>query len=169
MSCIFLANVQADADGMMRNSEQEHFRSQESSHVDDRTQHEVYLHPFMRSVMAGVASVMCSYSKCCLSFIAAKADSLVADQVNATWACEDDRTLNEILKGELGFQGFVMTDWGAQHSTISAIAGLDVSSARASILAFVLNRFDVRRRCLCQAMLTWVVVLSQSAVIGART
>ena len=35
---------------------------QESSDVDDRTQHEIYLHPFMRSVMAGVASVMCSYS-----------------------------------------------------------------------------------------------------------
>ena len=44
------------------NSEQEHFRTQESSHVDDRTQHEIYLHPFLRSVMAGVASVMCSYS-----------------------------------------------------------------------------------------------------------
>ena len=43
-------------------SEQEHRRTQESSNVDDRTQHEIYLHPFMRSVMAGVASVMCSYS-----------------------------------------------------------------------------------------------------------
>jgi len=33
-----------------------------SSNVDDRTQHEIYTHPFLRSVMAGVASIMCSYS-----------------------------------------------------------------------------------------------------------
>ena len=49
---------------MLLRSEQEHFRTQESSTVDARTAHEIYLHPFMRSVMAGVASVMCSYSGC---------------------------------------------------------------------------------------------------------
>ncbi len=43
-------------------SEQEHRRTQESSDIDDRTQHEIYSHPFLRSVMAGVASMMCSYS-----------------------------------------------------------------------------------------------------------
>ena len=53
----------------------------------------------------------------------------VIDQVNATWACENDRTLNQLLKSELGFQGYVMSDWGAQHSTISAIAGLDVRAS----------------------------------------
>ena len=47
---------------MSVDSEQEHKRDHESSHVDDRTEHEVYLHPFMRAVQAGVASVMCSYS-----------------------------------------------------------------------------------------------------------
>jgi len=44
------------------NNEQEHERTAESSNVDDRTEHEIYAHPFLRSVMAGVASVMCSYS-----------------------------------------------------------------------------------------------------------
>jgi beta-glucosidase len=44
-------------------SEQEHFRATETSNVDDRTQHEIYAHPFLRSVMAGISSVMCSYSK----------------------------------------------------------------------------------------------------------
>ncbi|PIL26463.1 hypothetical protein GSI_12221 [Ganoderma sinense ZZ0214-1] len=92
------------------NNEQEHLRDHESSHVDDRTEHEIYVHPFMRSVQAGVASVMCSYN-----------------QVNASWACENDRTLNQILKGELGFQGYVMSDWGAHHSTLAAVAGLDMS------------------------------------------
>ena len=46
--------------------------------------------------------------------------------MNASWACENDRTLNQILKGEIGFQGYVMTDWWAQHSTLAAVAGLDV-------------------------------------------
>ena len=36
------------------------------------------------------------------------------------------RTLNQILKGENGFQGYVMSDWGAHHSTLAAVAGLDV-------------------------------------------
>ena len=82
----------------------------ESSNVDDRTEHEIYLAPFLRSVMAGVASVMCSYNL-----------------VNGTYACENNHTMNGILKNELGFQGFVMSDWGAQHSTISAMTGLDMS------------------------------------------
>ena len=43
-------------------SEQEHARTTSTSNVDDRTQHEIYALPFLRSVMAGVASVMCSYS-----------------------------------------------------------------------------------------------------------
>ncbi|RDX48955.1 hypothetical protein OH76DRAFT_1472179 [Lentinus brumalis] len=92
------------------NNEQEHKRDHESSHVDDRTEHEIYLHPFMRSVQAGVASVMCSYN-----------------QINASWACENDRTLNQILKGEVGFQGYVQSDWGAHHSTLAAVNGLDMS------------------------------------------
>ncbi len=47
--------------------------------------------------------------------------------MNGTFACEDDRTLNQILKFELGFQGAVQSDWGAHHSTLAAVAGLDVS------------------------------------------
>ncbi|RPD58564.1 glycoside hydrolase [Lentinus tigrinus ALCF2SS1-6] len=92
------------------NNEQEHKRDHESSHVDDRTEHEIYLHPFMRAVQAGVASVMCSYN-----------------QINASWACENERTLNQLLKGETGFQGYTMSDWGAHHSTLAAVAGLDMS------------------------------------------
>jgi beta-glucosidase-like glycosyl hydrolase len=93
-----------------RNSEQENRRSMESSNVDDRTEHEIYVAPFLRSVMAGVASVLCSYNL-----------------VNGTYACENNHTMNGIIKNELGFQGFVMSDWGAQHSTISAMTGLDMT------------------------------------------
>ena len=84
-------------------------RDHESAHVDDRTEHELYILPFIRSVMAGVASVMCGYNK-----------------VNGTYTCEHPHLLNDILKGELGFKGYVMSDWGATHSSGSANAGLDV-------------------------------------------
>jgi beta-glucosidase len=93
-----------------RNSEQENQRTMESSNVDDRTQHEIYAAPFLRGVMAGVTSVMCSYNL-----------------INGTYACENNNTINGILKNELGFQGFVMSDWSAQHSTISAMTGLDMT------------------------------------------
>ncbi|KDQ52335.1 glycoside hydrolase family 3 protein [Jaapia argillacea MUCL 33604] len=92
------------------NNEQEWYRTQESSNVDDRTEHEIYLPPFLKSVMAGVASVMCSYNL-----------------INDTYACENDRTLNQILKTEFGFQGYVMSDWTATMSTLSAVAGLDMT------------------------------------------
>ncbi|OCH90099.1 hypothetical protein OBBRIDRAFT_627233 [Obba rivulosa] len=103
------AGIQATAKHFI-NNEQEYKRTQESSDVDDRTEHEIYVAPFLQAVRAGVASVMCSYNL-----------------VNDTYACENNRTLNQILKGELGFRGFVMSDWGAQHSTLSAVAGLDMS------------------------------------------
>ncbi|KAI8577923.1 hypothetical protein K450DRAFT_249904 [Umbelopsis ramanniana AG] len=91
-------------------NEQETDRTTSSSEADDRTIHEIYAWPFARAVEAGVASVMCSYNK-----------------VNGTYACENDETLNTILKGELNFQGFVQSDWGATHSGAkSANAGLDM-------------------------------------------
>ena len=110
-------------------SEQEHDRTQESSNVDDRTEHELYAHPFLRSVMAGVASVMCSYSTpvYLVNHYLGLMNGL--DLVNDTFACENDRTINQILKGENGFRGYVMSDWSAQHSTMSAVAGLDVREA----------------------------------------
>jgi beta-glucosidase len=54
-------------------------------------------------------SVMCSYNL-----------------VNGRWACENDYLLNKVLKGDWGFKGFVMSDWGAVHSTADAANdGLD--------------------------------------------
>lgn len=65
----------------------------------------------MNAVKADVASVMCSYNK-----------------VNETWACESDAILNKLMKDELGFRGYIMSDWNAQHSTVnSALAGLDMT------------------------------------------
>jgi len=100
-------------------NEQEHFRQSFewglpnalSSNIDDRTLHEIYLWPFADSIRAGVASIMCSYNL-----------------VNNSYACGNSKLLNGILKDELGFQGFVQSDWLAQRSGVaSALAGLDVT------------------------------------------
>ncbi|EEA19214.1 beta-glucosidase, putative [Talaromyces marneffei ATCC 18224] len=81
-----------------------------SSNIDDRTLHELYLWPFYEGVKAGMASIMCSYNR-----------------INETYACQNSKTLNGILKEELGFQGYVMSDWGGTHSGLdSALSGLDM-------------------------------------------
>ncbi|KAF8633827.1 hypothetical protein AX15_001238 [Amanita polypyramis BW_CC] len=103
------AGVQACAKHLI-NNEQEHFRTEESSNVDDRTQHEIYAQPFLKSIMAGVASIMCSYN-----------------EINNTYACENDKIMNDIVKREFGFQGFILSDWQATHSTLSVVAGLDMT------------------------------------------
>ncbi|GAA5799375.1 hypothetical protein HPULCUR_004789 [Helicostylum pulchrum] len=92
-------------------NEQEVNRNKTSSQIDDRTLHEVYLWPFARAVEAGIGSVMCSYNK-----------------INGVYACENDYTLNTILKGELDFKGFVCSDWIATMSTVNAANnGLDMN------------------------------------------
>lgn len=73
------------------------------------TQYDLYLQPFRAAVNAGVLSVMCSYNK-----------------INGDWACENEQTI-QLLKQLLGFQYFLVSDWGATHSTVkAALAGLDV-------------------------------------------
>ncbi len=59
-------------------------------------------------------SVMCAYNK-----------------VNGDWACENDHLLNDVLKRDWGYRGWVMSDWGAVHSTARAAnAGLDQQSGQ---------------------------------------
>ncbi|KAL9109649.1 MAG: hypothetical protein Q9227_005686 [Pyrenula ochraceoflavens] len=81
-----------------------------SSNIDDRTMHEAYLWPFAEAVKAGTASIMCSYNR-----------------INGSYGCQNSKTLNGLLKTELAFQGYVMSDWGATHSGVPAIQdGLDM-------------------------------------------
>ncbi|KAM7199207.1 putative glycoside hydrolase [Naviculisporaceae sp. PSN 640] len=82
-----------------------------SSNIDDRTMHELYLWPFQDAVRAGTGNIMCSYQR-----------------VNNSYGCANSKTLNGLLKTELGFQGFVVSDWGAQHAGVAtALAGLDMT------------------------------------------
>ena len=51
------------------------------------------------------------------------------NRVNGPYACESDYLINQVLKRDWGYPGFVMSDWGATHSTIpAALAGLDQQS-----------------------------------------
>lgn len=107
-------------------NEQEHFRQTPesrdygfnisepgSSNIDDQTLHEVYAWPFADAVKAGVASVMCSYNL-----------------VNNSQACQNSYLLNYVLKEELGFQGYVLSDWQATAAGVPAVlAGLDMTMA----------------------------------------
>ncbi|OAQ58286.1 beta-glucosidase [Purpureocillium lilacinum] len=104
------AGVQACAKHVIGN-EQEKNRHTISSNIDDRTNHELYLWPFADAIKANVSSIMCSYNL-----------------VNRTHACENKLLLQGLLKDELDFQGYIVSDWGAQHSTAeSANAGLDMA------------------------------------------
>ncbi|KAI8830346.1 glycoside hydrolase superfamily [Chytridium lagenaria] len=90
-------------------NEQEHFRDGGNSIIDKRTLQEIYVRPFKHAIQAGAVSVMCSYNR-----------------INATYACESPQVMS-LLKDQLKFQGFVMSDWWATHSTNEAAnSGLDM-------------------------------------------
>ncbi|KZP14752.1 glycoside hydrolase family 3 protein [Athelia psychrophila] len=90
-------------------NEQEHYRGGNgaeaySSNQDDRSFHEMQLWPFAESVRAGVGSVMCAYNR-----------------VNGTQACENRHLMNAVLKEELDFQGFMVSDWAAVTSLYASV------------------------------------------------
>ena len=90
---------------------QETNRGSVDAQVDERTLREIYLKPFERAIVEGGAmSVMPAYNK-----------------VNGDYCSENEHLLNEILRGEWGFKGFTVSDWGGTHSTMGAMLhGLNV-------------------------------------------
>jgi beta-glucosidase len=77
--------------------------------VDPQALREIYAAPFVDAVNAGVSSIMCSYNK-----------------INGTYACGNRETLIDILRKEVGFKGFVTSDWGATHAASFINKGLDM-------------------------------------------
>ena len=79
--------------------------------IDERTLHEIYLPAFRAAVTeAGVLSVMSAYN-----------------QINGQYCSENAHLLKDILKDDWGFQGLVMSDWGAVHHTdLTVFNGLDI-------------------------------------------
>jgi beta-glucosidase len=79
--------------------------------MDERTFREIYLPAFKAAVQEGGAlTVMAAYNK-----------------FRGEWCAQSSFLLDEVLKGELGFEGLVMSDWNAVHETLPAVqAGLDI-------------------------------------------
>ena len=97
---------------------QETDRSGDIAMVDERTRFEMYYPPFEGAIKAGVASMMCSYNR-------------INGAGDDAWSCGNKETLAGDLKGRLGFEGFVMSDWGATHAT-AIEAGLDMEQPNAN-------------------------------------
>jgi beta-glucosidase len=83
------------------NNNQEINRRSSSSNIDERTEFEMYYPPFKASIEAGVGSAMCSYNL-----------------VNHIPSCANNKTLNRDLREIMGFDGFVMSDWGAIYGNV---------------------------------------------------
>ncbi|WP_150275076.1 glycoside hydrolase family 3 C-terminal domain-containing protein [Paenibacillus tepidiphilus] len=90
---------------------QEHRRMSTDAVIDERTLREIYLASFEGPVKQSQPwSVMCSYNR-----------------VNGVYASESDYLLNRILREEWGFEGFVVSDWGAVNERVQALqAGLEL-------------------------------------------
>ena len=90
---------------------QEKWRDHIDVQISDRALYEIYLPAFKAAVTEGkVWSIMGSYNK-----------------IRGQFACENEMTLNKILKGEWKFDGCVITDWGGAHNTKeAALNGLDI-------------------------------------------
>ena len=90
---------------------QEHRRMSSSSEIDERTLREIYLAAFEGAVTRQKPwTVMCSYNR-----------------INGTYAAENKTYLTDVLRGEWGFDGYVMSDWGAVNRRVEDLAaGLDL-------------------------------------------
>lgn len=86
---------------------QETRRFNVSSEMDERTLREIYLPAFETAVKIGQPwTMMCAYNK-----------------LNGTYCSENHKLLVDILKDEWGFEGFVVSDWGAVHHRVTALQG----------------------------------------------
>jgi beta-glucosidase len=103
-------NVGTSIKHFLANNQELH-RMTSSSEVDERTLREIYLAAFEGAVVKEKPwTVMCSYNK-----------------INGTYASENSFFLTDILRKEWGFEGYVMSDWGAVNERVPGLlAGLDL-------------------------------------------
>ena len=90
---------------------QEHRRMSCSSEIDERTLREIYLAAFETAIKeAKPDTVMCSYNR-----------------INGEFASENHWLLTEVLRDQWGFEGYVMSDWGAVNDRVKGLkAGLEL-------------------------------------------
>ncbi len=103
-------NVGTSIKHFMANS-QETRRMSSDSRIDERTMREIYMPAFEKAVKESKPwTVMCSYNR-----------------INGTYAAENKKLLTDVLRDEWGFDGFVVSDWGAVNDRVAGVkAGLDL-------------------------------------------
>ena len=102
--------------------------------VEERTLRELYLPPFEAAVAADVAAFMCAYNR-----------------INGPYSCQSNATLVRTLRGDWGFQGWVMSDWGAAHASEDMAQGLDQEMPVADYFGAVKVRAAIRDGRLAEA------------------
>ena len=86
-------------------------RLAQSSEIDERTMREIYLPAFEKALEAKPWTVMCAYNP-----------------INGVWASENKKILNDLLRDELGFDGLIVSDWGAVRNIARCVkASLDLT------------------------------------------
>lgn len=116
----------------------EFYRRRSNSVVDERTLHEIYMPPFKAGVDAGVAFVMTSYN-----------------QLNGEWTGQSRDVIIDMLRGDIGFKGCVLSDWSSVYDTRKVILnGVNtempgrknfVSEARSLLEQGKISEFDIDR------------------------
>ena len=92
-------------------NDEETLRNSIDVQVSQRALAEIYDPAFQASINAGAGAAMCSYN-----------------MVDGSYSCQNSQTLAGTLESVMQFKGFVMSDWGATHSTVPSVeAGLDMS------------------------------------------
>jgi beta-glucosidase len=104
-------------------NDQEVNRTTVSSDTSERVAAELYLPPFESAVRAGAGAAMCAYNR-----------------VSSSYACQDKSLLDGVLKGRLGFTGFVVSDFQATHSTAAANTGMDMELPTARFYGSALTK-----------------------------
>ncbi|MCU7202975.1 glycoside hydrolase family 3 C-terminal domain-containing protein [Turicibacter sanguinis] len=115
MACNYIQGVQSQGVGTSLKhfaaNNQESYRMTASAQIDERTLREIYLASFEQAIKVGKPwTMMCSYNR-----------------INEVFASENKKLLTDILRTEWGFEGYVMSDWGAVNNRVDGLrAGLDL-------------------------------------------